>query len=252
MHNVKVASLTNNQGIYGGIDQQLKKLGVAFKNISLLHSLGAIEEILHRDVENMVAITSLTCQIKNSLLVTGDSGVGKTSFIRSLAPLIKCHLPDSTLIEVSTASIISGCRYRGECEDKISKLLELCMEHNIILYFDEAHTLSMTGGEETGGIDALNILKPYLSSDLRCILSSTKEESKLLTKDKAFSRRFRTLCLEEIPKKYYAEIIYNKFSSNNAVDISYIKSTISQNEHSNLYELIDLIDFNIAATKLTK
>lgn len=146
MHNVKVASLTNNQGIYGDIDQQLKKLGVAFKNISLLHSLGAIEEILHRDVENMMAITSLTCQIKNSLLVTGDSGVGKTSFIRSLVPLIKCHLPDSTLIEVSTASIISGCRYRGEFEDKISKLLELCTEHNIILYFDEAHTLSMTGG----------------------------------------------------------------------------------------------------------
>jgi len=250
MHNVKVISLTNSHGVCSGIEQQLRKIGLAFKNVSFLYSLGEIEETLYRDTEKKVAITSLACEIKNSLFVTGDSGVGKTSFIRSLAPLIKRHLPNSTLIEISTASIISGCKYRGEFEDKLSKLLEVCAENSVIIYFDEAHTLSMTGGEETGGIDALNILKPYLSSGLRCILSSTKVESRSLTKDKAFSRRFRTLCLEEMPKEFYAEIIYKKFSSQTTIDMSYMKSIIDENEYTNLYELIDLIDFKIAETKI--
>ena len=208
--------------------------------------------VFFREKEKVYAITSLCCLRKNSLIVTGPSGVGKTAFVHSLAPLIDNYLPNHTLIEISAANIIAGCRYRREFEEKVSQLLEICIQNKIIIYFDEAHTLSMTGGADTGGIDAINMLKPHLSKNLRCILSSTEIESAILMDDKAFQRRFRLLSLGDISKKNYFKVIESKFKNCKNYTSNITKEVIKENPEATLHEAIDLVDFKITEISINK
>jgi ATP-dependent Clp protease ATP-binding subunit ClpA len=235
------------------IEQALLSLKISCKNITQLFLTGDYEKVIFRDKEKNKAVVSLLCQRKNSLIVVGESGVGKSVFVHSLAELLYYAFPERLLIEVSSHDILAGCRYRGDFEERMSKILNLSEENSVILYLDEAHTLSMTGGADVGGIDALNILKPYLSRGLQCILSTTIEESEKLLVDKAFARRFRKLLLKEIDKERYYEVIISKFDTN-TLDViggqKGVKSVVINNPDIKLHELIDEIDFKISEHKV--
>jgi ATP-dependent Clp protease ATP-binding subunit ClpA len=65
----------------------------------------------------------------------------------------------------------------------------------------------MTGNIE-GGIDALNLLKPFLTNgQLKCILATTPAEVSLLSKDKAFMRRFSVLRLNHLNLEQQSQAI---------------------------------------------
>lgn len=98
----------------------------------------------------------------------------------------------------------------------------------------------MTGGANTGGIDAMNILKPYLSHNFRCIISTTANESLSLKKDIAFSRRFRFLELHPLNSQLNREIIISKFGENETT-IEYLHTLPEKNKE--LFEMIDDLDF---------
>ena len=68
-----------------------------------------------------------------------------------------------------------------------------------ILFIDEMHTIIGAGATSGGSMDASNLLKPALQSGtLRCIGSTTYEEYKnQIEKDRALSRRFQKIDIEE-------------------------------------------------------
>ncbi|MBU2538821.1 MAG: AAA family ATPase, partial [Proteobacteria bacterium] len=72
-------------------------------------------------------------------------------------------------------------------------------EPHIILFIDEIHTIVGAGATSGGSMDASNLLKPALQAGtLRCIGSTTYEEYKnYIEKDKALSRRFQKIDIEE-------------------------------------------------------
>lgn len=197
-------------------------------------------EVLYRSDDYDFAITALNCSRKNNLAVTGTSGVGKTAFIHFLAKFIPSILPEYNFAEINIASLIAGCVYRGEFEKKLTTVIELATLHNTIVYFDEAHSLSMTGGNNTGGIDAMNILKPYLTRNFRCIISTTTSESFILKNDIAFSRRFRFLELNPLTSELKREIIISKFGESE-VTMEYLHSLPEKTKE--LFEMIDDLDF---------
>lgn len=72
-------------------------------------------------------------------------------------------------------------------------------EGNAIVYIDEIHNLVGAGRNGDGGIDATNLLKPYLESDeVRFIGATTYDEyNRNLSRSKGLLRRFQQIDVPE-------------------------------------------------------
>ena len=191
-----------------------------------------IDKIYLRDKELDEVMEILLRKGKNNPLLVGDPGVGKTAIAYELARRIKCgNVPDrlkgKEVYLVSTSSLVSGTKYRGEFEERVNGLInEVIRNGNIILFIDEIHTIMKTGSSEAG-VDGANILKPYLArNDLKIIGATTKREyDDYLKKDGAFARRLAKVIVNEPSlkdtvtilnklKKSYEEFYNLKINSN--------------------------------------
>ena len=163
-----------------------------------------IDPVIGRDDELLRVMEILSRRTKNNPLLIGDAGVGKTAIVEALAQLIVLNqvpdkLKNKRLISVSIASLVAGTKYRGEFEERVTKMLkEIENDDTIILFIDEIHTLMGAGGAE-GAIDAANIFKPALArGKLQLIGATTIDEYKQsIEKDKAIERRFQVVVVEE-------------------------------------------------------
>ena len=165
-----------------------------------------------KEIDNIIKI--LLRKNKCNPLLIGDAGVGKTAIIESLAKeIVESNVPSKLLnkriYSISMASLVAGTKYRGEFEEKLLNVIkELEKSNNCILFIDEIHTLVGAGGAE-GAIDASNILKPALArGNISIIGATTKEEyRKYIEDDKALSRRFQKVLIEEPTEKEVFEIL---------------------------------------------
>lgn len=162
------------------------------------------EKIIGREKEIEQIIEVLLRKKKNNPILVGKAGVGKTAIVEELARLINrkeiCpDLQNKTIILLEMGSLVAGTKYRGEFEERLTKIIdEIINNKNIIIFIDEIHTMLNAGGSE-GAISASDILKPYLArGDLKIIgATTTNEYDKYLTKDKALERRFEKILIEE-------------------------------------------------------
>ena len=165
-----------------------------------------------KEIQRLIEILCRRC--KNNPILIGASGVGKTAIVEQLANLIATdkvpiNLHNKKIISIDMASIVSGTKYRGEFEERMQKIIkELEENDDVILFIDEIHTLVGAGGAE-GAIDASNILKPALArGSIKCIGATTTEEyKKYIEKDKALSRRFQPIIIEEPNEKETTNIL---------------------------------------------
>lgn len=163
-----------------------------------------LDPVVGREMELKRMMEILCRRTKNNPLLIGDAGVGKTALVEELARLIVLNkvpekLKNKRIISVSIASLVSGTKYRGEFEERVTKMLkELENSDDILLFIDEIHTLMGAGGAE-GAIDAANIFKPALArGKIRLIGATTTEEYKqTIEKDRAMDRRFQTVFVYE-------------------------------------------------------
>lgn len=162
--------------------------------------LGNIDPVIDRDSEVSKVIEILARRGKNNPLLIGEAGVGKTAIVEELARKIVNNdvptvLKNKRIISVPISSVVAGTKYRGEFEERLTKMLkEVENSDDVIIFVDEVHTLMGAGGAE-GAIDASNILKPSLARGKLQLIgaTTTAEYKKFLENDKAFSRRFQTL-----------------------------------------------------------
>lgn len=226
-----------------------------------------IDKIYLRDKELDEVMEILLRKGKNNPLLVGDPGVGKTAIAYELARRIKCgNVPDrlkgKEVYLVSTSSLVSGTKYRGEFEERVNGLInEVIRNGNIILFIDEIHTIMKTGSSEAG-VDGANILKPYLArNDLKIIGATTKREyDEYLKKDGAFARRFAKVIVNEPSlkdtvtilnklKKSYEEFYNLKINSNvikYLVDLCYKYLPNSYNPDKS----IDILDTSLSKIAL--
>ena len=165
---------------------------------------GEVDPVIARDEEINRIIEVLCRRTKNNPLILGDAGVGKSAIVEELAfRIVKGEVPeklrDKRIISVAMANLVSGTKYRGEFEDRITKILkEVENDDSIIIFIDEIHTLVGAGGAE-GAIDASNILKPALSRGKLKVIGATtiNEYKKYMEDDRALARRFQRIDIEE-------------------------------------------------------
>ena len=162
------------------------------------------DPVVGRDKEISRILEILSRRTKNNPLLLGEAGVGKTAIVEELARLFSIsdvprNLVGKRIVSVSMASLVAGTKYRGEFEERLEKIIrELEDNDEVILFIDEIHTLVGAGGAE-GAIDASNILKPALArGKIKIIGATTTSEYKEFSEgDKALSRRFQSVLIEE-------------------------------------------------------
>lgn len=167
-------------------------------------SLNKLDPVVGREQEIVRLMEILCRRNKNNPLLIGDAGVGKTALVEELARLIVQNkvpekLKNKRIISVSIASLVSGTKYRGEFEERVTKMIkEIESSSDVLLFIDEIHTLMGAGGAE-GAIDAANIFKPALARGrIRLIGATTTDEYKqTIEKDRAMDRRFQTVFVYE-------------------------------------------------------
>ena len=208
-------------------DELIFEIGINLTNLAKSKKLS---RAIGREKEINEVIGILARKNKNNPILIGDAGVGKTAIVEELASMIiNNKVPDilknKKIISLNIASIISGTKYRGEFEEKFTKVLKECESNdNIILFIDEIHTIVGAGGAE-GAIDASNILKPVLARGTLKIIGATtiNEYKKYIAEDKALDRRFQKVCINEPSNDetyYILKKIKNEYESFHNVKIS--------------------------------
>jgi len=173
-------------------------------NLSRKARDGRIDPLIGRERELERMLQILSRRSKNNPLLVGDPGVGKTAIVEGLALRIEggevpAALEGASLYALDMGALVAGTRYRGDFEERLKAVMNaLEAVTGAILFIDEIHTVVGAGAVSGGTLDASNILKPALSGgSLRCIGATTYGEYKALEKDRAFSRRFQKIDIEE-------------------------------------------------------
>jgi ATP-dependent Clp protease ATP-binding subunit ClpA len=177
-------------------------------DLTVLARDNKLEPFIGRTEELDRTVQVLCRRMKNNPVHVGDSGVGKTAVTEGLAQrIIAGDVPDTlkdfSIFALDMGALIAGTKYRGDYEDRVKRVIdELLKKEKVILFIDEIHTLVGAGAVSGNAMDASNMLKPALTSGkLRCIGSTTHEEyGKFFDKDRALSRRFQKIDINEPPE----------------------------------------------------
>lgn len=172
-----------------------------------LAAAGRLEEPFGRAAETAEAARILGRKYKNSPLLVGEPGVGKTAIAHKLAHYaLRKDAPPGlaglALFSVSVGELVAGTKYRGDFEQRVRNLLEKCRAHeNAALFIDEIHTVVGAGAVSGGALDAANLMKPLLGGGVRCIGATTfAEYRRIFEKDAALARRFHKIDVGEPPE----------------------------------------------------
>lgn len=175
---------------------------------------GKLDPCVGRVDERKRVIQILGRKTKNNPVLIGEPGVGKTKVVEGLAmDIVEGNVPealrDKRVCAVDLAAMVAGTKYRGQFEERIKGLMKEVMDtKDVILFFDELHTMVGAGGSE-GGMDAANILKPALArGDIQCIGATTLDEyRKHIEKDGALERRFQSILVDPPTPQQTLEIL---------------------------------------------
>lgn len=212
--------LADGQAASATADTGDSLLGRYAKNMTDDARQGRLDPVLCRDNEIDLMIDILCRRRKNNPVVVGEAGVGKSALIEGLALRIVAgrvpdKLRDTAIMTLDLGALQAGASVKGEFEKRFKGLMAEVIQSPtpIILFIDEAHTL-IGAGNQQGGLDISNLLKPALArGELKTIAATTwSEYKKYFEKDAALSRRFQLVKVSE-PTAAEATIILRGLSA---------------------------------------
>lgn len=190
------------------------------KNMTADARNGRLDPVLCRNYEIDLMIDILCRRRKNNPVVVGEAGVGKSALIEGLAlRIVAGQVPDklknTDIMTLDLGALQAGASVKGEFEKRFKGLMAevIFSPVPVILFIDEAHTL-IGAGNQQGGLDISNLLKPALArGELKTIAATTwSEYKKYFEKDAALSRRFQLVKVSE-PNAAEATIILRGLSA---------------------------------------
>ncbi|UTJ45814.1 type VI secretion system ATPase TssH [Atlantibacter subterranea] len=166
---------------------------------------GKIDPVFGRDTEIRQMVDILSRRRKNNPILVGEPGVGKTALVEGLALRIaEGNVPESlkpvSLRTLDLGLLQAGAGVKGEFEQRLKNVIDAVQQSPVpvLLFIDEAHTI-IGAGNQAGGVDAANLLKPALArGELRTIAATTWSEYKqYFERDAALERRFQIVKVDE-------------------------------------------------------
>jgi ATP-dependent Clp protease ATP-binding subunit ClpA len=226
------------------------------------------DTLIGRSKEIFTIAHTLAKRKKCNALLIGDPGTGKTAIVEGLAQRINAGdvpetLKNKIIYSLDVGTLVSGSKYRGDYEEKITGILnELVSRPETILFIDEAHLMDTGDGKGQMGLGLSSMIKPHLSrGNIKVIASTTWEGFRqTFEKDTALMRRFRTIAIDEPSKEETIAILkgsrdsVEKFHSvkieNSALEAA-VELTIKYQPEKRLPDkAIDILDSACARKKV--
>ena len=197
------SSVTGRQEVASmkGKASQGKSLAAYCKLKNLLQADGKIEPVVgfEKELEDIYEI--LGRKTKSNILITGETGVGKTSLVNAFVQAVAddrvpSFLKNAQVYELDTIALSIGISYKSEVEGRMKKVLdELAALDNAILVIESFDKLMDKQGTLNG---CINLLKASLNEGLLCICTSSVEGfTKNIETDKEITGKFEHISIEE-------------------------------------------------------
>ena len=233
------------------------------KNLTRLAFSDSLPPCFGREKEVERIAISLSRRMKSNVILTGQSGVGKTAVVEELARYFiesaKSTGELKIIYELPLNNIISGSKYRGDFEEKLKGILDEVINKPVIIFIDEIHCIVDAGAAE-GAISGAEILKPALArGEICCIGATTTDEYEIIKSNKALARRFNNIEIEKLS----GEKAYNCINGILIDYGNYFNINTDKVDRDNLYKasekvltktafpdnIIDIIDGALAKAK---
>ncbi|MFI7677538.1 ATP-dependent Clp protease ATP-binding subunit [Actinophytocola sp. NPDC049390] len=175
------------------------------RDLTDLAKAGQLDPVVGRDREIEQTVEVLSRRRKNNPVLIGEAGVGKTAIVEGLAQRIADddvpeQLVGRRVVQLDLNAMVAGTRYRGDFEERMTKLLTEIRAHSseLVVFVDELHTVVGAGAAE-GSTGAGDILKPALAKgELNIVGATTLDEYRTnIEKDPALERRFQPILVPE-------------------------------------------------------
>lgn len=233
---------------------------------SLLDVANDIEIIgMEKDLRSLVEI--LARKDRANALIVGETGVGKTSIIRSLiGKLTQNELPASISniqpYDLDLISLSQGVSYKGEIEDRFKSVIDdLSDISQPVLVIENFHRL----GETASSLNAIlpSIKKILSNNTIQFICTSSIDGyTKNLEKDRELTAYFEKISLEAPSEEDTVEILdskksiyeqYHNITLDNDVIPEIVRLAKRYMPERNLpASAIDLLDRSMASVKIEK
>ncbi len=211
------------------VEKNENALSLYGKDLTEEAKKGLLDPVIGRENELNNLMRVLCRRNKNNPILIGNPGVGKTSIAKLFAQLIvEKKVPDSLkdfkIISLDLGALVSGTKFRGQLEERISLILQELKDpsQGMILFIDEIHSILSSDRSTT---DISNILKPLLAEgELRCIGTTTPEKFReTIEKDQALNNCFQKIAVNEPSVELSAKIlqgIKKKYEIHHGIRIS--------------------------------
>lgn len=198
---------------------------------------GKFTGCMFRDSEIEEIINGVEKYSRNNVVVVGDSGVGLTTLIYGLTEAINegksSKLKDRPVFIVNYQEIISGTRFRGEFEERVSIIKENAMRLNAIVVVEDIGI----GDNDAGNLETI---KSQLSKDVSLIILASNKD---YVKHQRFFRNFTRVNVEPLSVVKTVELICaGKGNYETFHNVEFSESIVKQ--------IVDLSDRYIGGQKL--
>lgn len=192
---------------------------------------GKLDPVIGRGKEIERIIQTLSRRTKNSPVIIGEPGVGKSAVVEGLAleivdGAVPSTLRDKTIFSLDLSGILAGTKYRGDFEQRFKDAIDYIENRgDIIVFIDEIHNIMRAGSTGDGSMGLDEMLKPMLArGEVKIIGATTIDEyRKYIEPDPAMERRFQPIMVDAPSVGDTIEILKglrNKFEAHHNVLIS--------------------------------
>jgi ATP-dependent Clp protease ATP-binding subunit ClpC len=175
------------------------------RDLTALARKGELGPVVGRRREILAVLEVLGRGARNNPLLVGDSGVGKTAIVESIAaraaegrdPVV---LAGRRIVELRVDAFLGGSASRASLEERVRAVIaEARANPHVIVFIDEIEAVLGKGALRPAGVDVAGLLKPALArGDLRCIGAATLEAyQRVVAPDPELDRPFEKVLVEE-------------------------------------------------------
>lgn len=202
------------QGIVGSV-KETNEIEKFCTNLNTLAEEGKVDEVIgNKDI--IESILNILCKKnKNNVVVTGDSGIGKTATVKHLANLIvRNEVPkrfkNKKIMVMDFMSLITNTQFRGAFESRFENIVKDAKGGNYIIFIDDIQSI-LSEKSKFGEVDILSVLdKILLEKSIGVVATCSTQGYRIYFEtNPALSRRFQRIQMKQPSVNEAIEILHS-------------------------------------------